>query len=102
MIRLKRQSAIDIIINQIPSPVLTATAHTDINPMGLDPTSATSSEQLIVTVDPSTFTSSARVAGGMRILSLPKKPSKRKRAGIMHQHQPSIVNVQSHQSRHQQ
>ena len=63
VIRLKRQLTINSIINQT---VLTTT-----------------SVQPVVTIDPSTITLSARVAGGTRILSLPRKSSKRKSAGII-------------------
>jgi hypothetical protein len=64
VIRLKRQVTTSSIINQtVPT--------------------ATSNEQTVVTIDPSTITSSARVAGGMRIPSPSHKPPKRKRTGVI-------------------
>ena len=75
----------DKITSPIPTTVLTVMVPSDDQILTSDISTVivTSRAQPTVTVDPSTITSSARVAGGMRIQSLPKQSSKRKRTGIM-------------------
>jgi hypothetical protein len=64
IIKQKRQVSTNSIINQ-------------------NDNTAISNEQPVVIVDPTTVTLAARVAGGMRISTSPKQPSKRKRAGVI-------------------
>ena len=79
VIRWKRKLALDKITSPIPATVLTVMVPSDDQILRSDISTVlvVPSEHPIVTVDPSTITSSARVAGGMRIQSLPKQSSKR-------------------------